>query len=310
MSNVEHKCPVCGDTRREIVYIARDRHYKIPGEWNVARCGSCGLVQLTPMPSADDLMKLYPEDFYAFQDMGKKQQGLVGQIKRLLFKTLHVSDPKFDRPGRVLDSGCGTGWSLIAFKDRGWECVGVEPSNAAAAFGRQTYGLDIRGGTVHGECFPDAHFNYIRSNHSLEHDPICGDTISEFRRIIREDGKLLIGVPNIDSWPARWFGEYWWYLGAPVHTYNFTLRHLSVLLKKHGFEIISVRYCGNFGGVLGSMQIYRNRNDASMVSTDGSLINSNILKLLGQVISAILNLFHKGDAIEIVARPSASRQVM
>ena len=222
-----HPCPVCDDTRRETIFRTRDRHFKIPGEWTVARCTGCGLVQIDPMLGTEELMPLYPDDFYAFQDLAPAERGLKAKLRRRLFPSLYVGDPPIAKPGRVLDSGCGTGWGLLQFRERGWECIGVEPSGAAARFGREHYHLDIKAGTVNSEKFPDGHFNYIRANHSLEHDPDAGATIGEFRRILQKDGKLLIGVPNIDSLPARVFGRYWWYLGTPVHTYNFTPRHLT-----------------------------------------------------------------------------------
>jgi SAM-dependent methyltransferase len=298
-----HPCPICADTRRHALFVARDRHYHIPGEWTVAACAGCGMVQLDPMPSASDLMALYPTDFYAYSDLSVKNKGAVAALKRALFPTLYVEDPGFPRPGRVLDSGCGTGWALLKFRDAGWECIGVEPSTTAARFGREKYGLDVRAGTIHSEHFPDAHFDYIRSNHSLEHDPDADATIAEFRRTIREDGRLLVGVPNIDSWAARHFGADWWYLGAPVHTYNFSRNHLEALLKKHDFETESVRYTGNYGGTTGSLQIRLNRADPAKASTDGRLINSTAAKVAGQFVSMVLNLFGQGDAIEVVARP-------
>jgi SAM-dependent methyltransferase len=298
-----HLCPVCDDTHRESIFRTRDRHFKIPGEWTVARCTGCGLVQIDPMLTTQQLMALYPTDFYAFQDLAKKQKGLVATLKRLLFPTVYTNDPPLPRPGRILDSGCGTGWALLKFKELGWDCIGVEPGANAAKFGREHYDLDVRAGTVLTEKFPTAHFDYIRANHSLEHDPDAGDTIAEFRRILRGDGKLLIGVPNFDSLPARWFGRYWWYLGAPVHTYNFSVRHLSRLLNRYGFEVESIRYAGNFAGLVGSLQIYLNRNRPELASTDGWFVNSAISRIVGQAVAVLINLFRRGDAIEIVAHP-------
>jgi SAM-dependent methyltransferase len=297
------RCPICESLERKQLYLTRDRHFKIPGEWSVAKCLGCGLVQISPMLDSDALMELYPKNFYAFQDLAKKNQGFRELIKRLLFPTLLVKDPKFNQPGKVLDSGCGTGWALMKFKEQGWECVGVEPSKAAAQFGVEHYGLDIKAGTVNTVELPNRSFDYIRSNHSLEHDPVPGETLDVFRRLIKPDGVLLIGVPNIGGLFARLFGRYWWYLGAPVHAYNFTLPHLKKLLLSHGFEVVRVRYTGNYGGVIGSLQIFLNRNDQTLASTDGRLINSSIAKVIGQGISAIANLFHQGDAIEIIARP-------
>jgi len=297
-----HACPVCDDVRRETVYRTRDRHFGIAGEWTVARCVGCGLVQIDPMLAVEELMPLYPSDFYAFQDQSEKEEGAIGKVKKILFPSLYVKDPVFPISGRILDSGCGMGWSLLKFKRLGWECVGVEPSEAAARFGRECYGLDIRSGTVQTEKFPDEYFNYIRSNHSLEHDPEPGATLQEFHRILRKDGRVLIGVPNIDSAPAQWFGKYWWYLGAPVHTYNFSRAHLMALVERHGFEVESVRYCGNYGGLVGSLQIFLNRNRSELTSTDGWLINSTICRVVGQAASAGLNVLHRGDAIEVIMR--------
>ena len=296
-----HACPICDDTRREQIYRTRDRHYRIPGDWTVAKCVNCGLIQLDPMLTTEQLMPLYPSDFYAFQEQDPKEDGFVAKMKRALFPSLYVKDPVFAAPGRILDSGCGTGWSLLKFKRLGWECVGVEPSEAAARLGREHYHLDIRGGTVHTEKFPDEYFTYIRSNHSLEHDPDPGATLEEFRRILQKDGRLLIGVPNIDSAPARLFGRYWWYLGAPVHTYNFSVRHLGALLRKHGFAVESVRHAGNYAGIAGSLQIYLNRKRPDRTSADGWVFNSRMCRVAGQAISAVFNALGRGDAIEVTA---------
>ena len=304
----QQNCPICEGTGRQLIYRTRDRHYRIPGEWAVARCTGCGLVQLDPMPDADDLLALYPEGFYAYTDVAARNSGVLAKAKRLLFRSIYVHDPHFDRPGRILDSGCGTGWALLRFRELGWECVGVEPSAGAAEFGRAHYGLAVLPGTVLSVQLEAGQFDYVRSNHSLEHDPVPGQTLAEFHRLLKKEGKLLIGVPNIGSWPARWFGKYWWYLGAPVHTFNFTVPHLCRLLRQHGFEVESIRYAGNYGGLIGSAQIYLNRNRPERVSTDGWLINSVVMKVLGQGLATILNLCRQGDAIEIVAYPSVASQ--
>jgi SAM-dependent methyltransferase len=304
----DQKCPICAGTGRQLIFKTRDRHYRIRGEWVVARCTGCGLVQLDPMPESAELLSLYPEDFYAYSGLALGKSGVVARVKRFLFPSLHVRDPHFDHPGSVLDSGCGTGWALLRFRESGWECAGVEPNAGAAEFGRLHYGLAVHPGTVLSVGFDAGKFDYIRANHSLEHDPVPGETLAEFRRILKPNGKLLIGVPNIGSWPARWFGKYWWYLGAPVHTYNFTVPHLCRLLRMHGFEVERIRYAGNFGGLIGSAQIFLNRNRPDRVSTDGWLIESVLMKVVGQGLAAILNLLRQGDAVEVVAHPSLAEQ--
>jgi SAM-dependent methyltransferase len=297
----KHNCPVCGSNERNIILNTIDRHYNIKGSWNIGMCNTCGLVQLTPMLSATELIKLYPEDNYYAYDINKHKQFFKKLIKTIFLNTLIVRDPKFTNPGKVLDYGCGTGWSLIDFKNKNWICKGIEPSKIASKIGREQLGLEIVEGTIHTINLGDEKFTYIRANHSLEHDPDINETIAMFSKYLENDGKLLIGVPNIKSIPYQLFGRYWWYLGAPVHTYNFTTDLLSKLLNKHGFQIDSVRYCGNYAGILGSIQMYLNRGKKNQNPLKGFLMNFPPFIIIAQLFAVIFNLMKKGDAIEIIA---------
>lgn len=298
-----HQCPVCNVTQRKPLLTTRDRHYHVLGEWTIASCKNCGMIQLDPMPTTDELVALYPKDFYAFNDLAKKNSGWFADLKRLLFPSMYVNDPTFLRAGRVLDSGCGTGWALIPFKNKGWECIGIDPSNSATAFGITNYQLDVRAGTVLSAKLPSAHFDYVRSNHSLEHDPVINDTIAEFRRIIKDDGKLLIGVPNINSPIARFFGKYWWNLNLPFHVNHFSKTHIEQILKKNNFKIDCIRYTGNCGGIVGSLQLFMNRKNENLGAYDGLLINSKFMLVVGQILSIPFNLFKVGDCFEFTCSP-------
>ena len=88
-----------------------------------------------------------------------------------------------------------------------------------------------------------------------------------------KDGRLLIGVPNIDSAPAKSLGKYWHCLGAPMHTYNFSVKQLQELLLRNGVEVDTVRYTGNCHGIVGSLQIYQNESAPNRTSIHGWLIN-------------------------------------
>ena len=300
--NDKHNCPVCGSTQRDIIFNTIDRHYNIEGIWDIGKCSNCGLVQLAPMLKASELIKLYPEDNYYAYDTNKHKQRIKRIVKEFFLHTLIVKDPVFKAPGSILDYGCGTGWSLLSFKNKGWKCSGIEPSKIASKIGREELGLDVFEGTFHTLKLPELKFDYIRANHSLEHDPDIDATIGEFYRHLNNDGKILIGVPNIDSIPFKLFGKYWWYLGAPVHTYNFTPTLLTKLLTKHNFEIISVRYCGNYAGILGSIQMYFNRNKDVQNPLKGFFMNFPPLIIISQWLANCFNIFKLGDAMEIVAQ--------
>jgi hypothetical protein len=122
---------------------------------------------------------------------------------------------------------------------------------------------------------------------------------------LQDDGRLLIGVPNITGVNARLFGQYWWHLGAPVHPFSYSVETLSQLLEKHRFVVEAVRYNSDYAGILGSVQIWFNRNNGRK-SSEGVAFNSKLLRVGCHWIAKTMDLFRVGDAIEITARKAAA----
>lgn len=292
-------CPLCGAGTLGPLYLAKDRHYGIQGIYEIVRCGGCSLVFLNPMYSEQELSALYPTDYYAYQDNFSRSRWKE-LVKALLGFRIGTRDPAFHAPGRVLDLGCGSGWFLREMREMGWDTYGVEVSAPAAELGQKKAGLNIFAGTLQEAKFPANYFDYVRSNHSFEHISCPGDTLKEIYRVLKPGGLLLIGVPNVASLNAIIFREYWWYLGAPVHPFTYSVKTLSQFLTQHQFQVVHITYNSDYSGILGSCQIWANRKNGRM-STQGSLIRNPVLKVLSQWTAKCVDLFRAGDAIEIVA---------
>jgi SAM-dependent methyltransferase len=299
-------CPLCGGEKHQELYLARDRHYGIPGTFRIVRCAGCTLIFLNPMYSDDELSKLYPGDYYAYQDNFELSYW-KHVAKRLLCYRLSTRDPKFSAPGKMLDLGCGSGWFMRTMRDSGWEAYGVEINASAAALGRENAGLNIFSGTLKQAKFPSDFFDYIRSNHSFEHISCPGETLDELHRILKPTGKLMIGVPNVESLNAKTFRQYWWYLGAPVHTFTYSVQTLCKFLQKHCFTVERVTYNSDFSGILGSLQICLNRKSGRK-STQGLLINNPLFRIPCQWTAKLLDKVECGDAIEVTAVRSRHQQ--
>ncbi|UWZ85291.1 class I SAM-dependent methyltransferase [Occallatibacter riparius] len=297
-------CPLCGASHLSLKVTARDRHYGNPGTFKVMECGECGVYFLNPMPTPDYLSSAYPDNYYAHAlKASEAPQGLIRRVKKILRTVLFnrkTKDPEFSSPGRVLDVGSGYGVFLSQMKRDGWEVYGVEPDCEAAARGRQE-GLNIFGGFIEQAQFPSDYFDYVRSNHSFEHVHNPRELLREMRRVIKPTGYLFIGVPNVRGLAARIFGTYWWYLGAPVHTFGYCPRTLRALLESEGFSVESVKYNSEYAGIFGSLQIYLNRNNGRM-SNDGRVIHSRVLMVAGHWAGRLLDLLRAGDCIEVIAR--------
>lgn len=293
------RCPLCNSENKfNLLYLASDYHYGIKGQFPVVRCEVCMLVFLNPAPSEGELTCLYPDSYYSYQSFKKKKWFKVF-LKKLLFFNISTKDPTFSNPGRMLDIGSGSGSFMYAMREKGWETYGVEVNAAAAELGRKSAGLEIISGNLLDAAFPENHFDYIRLNHSFEHIVNPNEVLTEIYRILRPEGKVLIGVPNIDSLNAKIFKKYWWYLGTPVHPFNYSVNTLSTLLEKHHFFVESVKFNSDYSGALGSLQIFFNRN-TDKPSTEGMLINNPVLVLFSHWISKMIDALKMGDAIEIV----------
>jgi SAM-dependent methyltransferase len=292
-------CIVCQSLSAPFCFRTRDRHYGIRGEFDVVRCAGCGLVHLHPIPTADELAGFYTQDYYAYQPT-RKDGRLKQLVKRLLKTKIETHNPESPRSGEFLDIGCGSGEYLQRMRAKGWNVTGVEPSIFGAEEGRHN-GLNIFHGTLHEAKFAPNSFDYIRSNHSFEHVPNPLEILDEIYRILKPGGKLFVGIPNIDSIPYRVFGKYWWYLGAPVHTYSYTVPTISALMRRSGFAIDKIYFNSNYTSLLGSLQIYVNRNTGKR-STEGWLIKNPVLMFGANLMTQIIDLACRGDAIEVIAR--------
>jgi len=304
MSYKIRNCPLCGGQDFVPFLRARDFHYGNPGEYTLAKCSQCSLGFLDPMYDEVELSKFYPQDYYAFTDRFSSN-GISSHLRdvgRYLFgvREHRTRDPKFDRPGRVLDVGCGSGWFLCKMRDLGWEVTGVEPSLAAARLGKTEQNLDIFAGALPDAAFREESFDYIRFNHSFEHVSQPNEILVEVHRILAKEGKLMIGVPNSAGMNARLFGPFWFHLALPLHTFCYSTKTLSAMLEKHSFKIEKVVYNTELTALLGSLQLFLNRNDTPL-SSQGLVVRSRLARFVCSRAASLQNLLHIADCIEITA---------
>lgn len=297
MSQQLSKCPLCHSSDTHPRHRARDPHYGIKGEFDIYTCHTCGLYFLNPMLSDDELAPMYPTDYYAYQDQFERPN--ISRVRKLLGLEIKTRDPLFPRPGRILDIGCGTGWFLADMRTAGWETYGVEIGESAAVIA-QKQGLDVHAGDLFSAKYPSDFFDYVRSNHSLEHMSNPREVLAEIRRILKPEGKVHIGVPNVDSLPARIFGTKWWGLCPPVHTHGYSPKTLSLLLEQSGFKVERLLHNSNHTGILGSLQIVANQRTGRPAS-QGGLINNMALKGVTFLLARFLDALHLGDGMEITA---------
>jgi SAM-dependent methyltransferase len=199
---------------------------------------------------------LYEEEYYEYAYDRSCDDGPTGDERKsaarnsgrlnlqsltLLFKTVLLAERRRAllgrQPGRVLDIGCGNGDFLHSLKRRGWDAHGVEFSAKAAELARSR-GIDVHRGELRSAAYPASFFDVVTLWHVVEHLPDPLTELAEVRRILRDDGLLVVEVPNSDCLTRRLCGVRWRQFDVPRHLQHFTPLTLKQALTRAGFAII------------------------------------------------------------------------
>jgi SAM-dependent methyltransferase len=157
-------------------------------------------------------------------------------------------------PPRALELGCSTGNYLAALHRRGWDVYGVELCAGPARVAREA-GWNVHQGTLETAGLQDETFDLIAAWMVLEHVPEPVTTIQTIHQLLRADGTLLLGVPNVACWQRYLFGANWYCLDLPRHLQHFSPSILRKLLEQAGFEQIEIVHHRTLLGLVGSLGI-------------------------------------------------------
>lgn len=156
---------------------------------------------------------------------------------------------------RVLDVGCGEGAFTAALVRAGTRAVGVdvaeEPLRRAR---RREPDLDLRLiGTDEPWQLEDASFDVVWAGEVIEHVADTAAWLSELRRVLRPEGRLLVSTPEHGrltlarlALSPRAFAAHFSPLGDHLRFYS--RETLVALLEQFRFERIRVRAAGGLPG--------------------------------------------------------------
>lgn len=219
--------------------------------------------------------------------------------------------------GRMVDIGCGSGYTAAMFARNGWEATGVEFSDETAVHARETYRLAV----VTSVSELRGPFDLILVNHVLEHTFEPERLLRECRALLAPGGRLVVAVPNFSSFQACIGRKSWFHRDLPIHLFHFSETGLATLLTASGYTVIERSHSDwpqNFYGWLQTLlNRTRLRHNAlydflRMKGTDGGLSTAAVVSLLLCIVAVpaallgmlVEHLFQTGGVIRFTAVPN------
>lgn len=228
-------CPWCG-TPTEKRYMRLKDYFLSQEEFEIMECEQCGLLFTAPRPAPDEIGKYYQsQEYYSHQE---NKKGLVPRLYEWV-KSFNIKNKVKmaigDLPkGKLLDIGCGVGDFLIHVKQKDWEVVGIEPSEDAKIIAEKRLGFQPLAPKDSGSL-EDAFFDVITLWHVLEHVDDLKSQTSEIYRLLKPGGRLVIALPNFQSFDCQYFKDYWAAWDVPRHLNHFSPETLKLMMKSIGF---------------------------------------------------------------------------
>lgn len=221
-------CQHCGRTMTPL-FEARDENRKCPGQFEYARCGSCGLISnVTPPP---DLQPYYAEDYYAIPSpaalarLATRENCKIDAIK------------KFVRQGRLLEIGPAFGVFSTRAKNEGFAVTCIERDPRCCAHLNQQVGVQAIQGTDPVEVLTSLPpFDVIALWHVIEHLDRPLAFLDAAAGKLAPGGVLALGAPNPDAYQFGLMGKAWPHVDAPRHLHLIPAQVLIERGRAHGLE--------------------------------------------------------------------------
>jgi SAM-dependent methyltransferase len=245
-------CLACGgELAAQPAIVGHDLLHGVPGTHAVHVCELCASGTTLPPADLASVAAFYPDSYQPHVVPAGPLAAVMAGVQRARLRNWPLSE--LSTPGRALDVGCGRGDLGVQLRARGWSVDGVEPSAGACAVARRR-GIDARQGVLGTVALSPASYDAVVFVHCLEHVVDPRADLAEAHRLLRPGGRVIVTLPNWDSWQRRRFRDRWFPLELPRHRTHFTRAGLRAALEQAGFTELRLATSSSFICLCWSLQ--------------------------------------------------------
>ncbi|HOL66869.1 MAG TPA: class I SAM-dependent methyltransferase [bacterium] len=210
----------------------------------ILECAFCHSFQVEPIPSAEEMARLYPPAYAFKETTGGPGRRFWNRIEWQIFyaPVLRACVNLVRRhtgveQGKILDIGCGSGLRLKEFSRAGFQTEGVDFSKEDVDYAREKLGLAVTRVNIEEENLPEGNYELVMAYWVMEHLREPALLTRKIYAALKSGGWAVCGVPLSDSLVSRVFRGRWSAVReAPRHLGIPSRKGMRELLKQAGFQ--------------------------------------------------------------------------
>jgi 2-polyprenyl-3-methyl-5-hydroxy-6-metoxy-1,4-benzoquinol methylase len=204
-------------------------------------CQNCGFRWLNPQPTDAELSDIYSDRYFLDEGDAEVTQ-VVNKIKRatakLYLEQFMKRELRSPKELSLLEIGCGMGDFLLEAQLMGFYVSGLEITDHLAQFANVRLGMNcVKKGYLETSTYTQESFDIVTFFDVIEHvrDPL--GFLKRVNSLLKQDGKVFLTTPSLDSWSAKLLGKHWMEYKVE-HLSYFNKMAIKTLLSNTGFRNI------------------------------------------------------------------------
>ncbi|MEW6556588.1 MAG: class I SAM-dependent methyltransferase [Elusimicrobiota bacterium] len=206
------ECPVCKTNRNKLIF------HHIYDSQDIVQCEKCKLVFLNSSLQKAEWLEYIKKGLYL-----SSQKYIKNALARL----------QKNKPGKLLDIGCGNGEFLYQAQKLGWDVTGVELFE-----GNNLYNLPVKYGIFEEMDLPENYFDIVTFWGVTEYliDPL--KFFEKVKTVLKNSGKILFVMSNYYSVQRAIMKVH----NFPRQQLVWSMPSIKFLFEKVGLRIIKYDY--------------------------------------------------------------------